>query len=113
MTPVRVPAGSKRHRLQVQTYTVTRAPSGQEIKTWSTAATVWAAVEPLTGSEFFSAQTTFGETTTRFLMDYREELVVAAPMRLVDSGGGIWDVKSVVDRSFVHTTLEVLAVKRG
>lgn len=46
-------AGNLRHRVIVQTRTDTQDSHGQPIPTWSTYATRWASVEPITGSERF------------------------------------------------------------
>jgi len=44
--------GKKRHRVAVQSYTVTsRSAQGDPIRSFSTVATYWAQIEPLTGRE--------------------------------------------------------------
>lgn len=48
-------AGKLQHRVIVQTVTETAQPSGEKRQTWSTLATVWAAVMPVGGSEPWNA----------------------------------------------------------
>ena len=43
--------GKFRHRVEIQSYTLTRDEEGGSIRTWATAATVWAKVNPISGSE--------------------------------------------------------------
>lgn len=46
--------------------------AGQPIDDWQTVATVWAAIEPLRGREFFAAQAVNAEVTTRIRIRWRE-----------------------------------------
>ena len=45
-------AGKLRHRVTLQSKSVTRSASGAEVVTWSDEATVWCAVEPQRGREY-------------------------------------------------------------
>lgn len=108
-----VHAGERRHVVTVEAATVVRDSTGQEIETWGTIATIRASMEPVTGNEFFAAQTTFAETTARFRTRYNPDLTLEKKMRLKDHQGGIWDVKSVLDREFRQRDLEIVAVRRG
>lgn len=49
---------------------------GGVIYIWTPIATVWAAVEPLNGREFFAASTTLAEVTTRIRVRYRPDFSV-------------------------------------
>lgn len=111
---VAVRAGERRHVITVETATVARDSSGQEIETWVVLATIRASMEPVTGSEFFAAQTTFAETTARFRTRYNPDLNMDdKKLRLVDRTGGIWDVESVLNLEFRDRDLEIVAVRRG
>ncbi len=44
-------AGELRHRVQLQTKTVTRNSFSEEVRAWSTLATVWGRVKTLSGDE--------------------------------------------------------------
>lgn len=63
-------AGKLRHRIVIEQPTKTRDPYGAEVETWTPFATVWAAVEPLRGREFFAAQQVNAEVTHRVTLRY-------------------------------------------
>lgn len=44
-------AGTLRHRVRIDQYIETRNSFGEEVRNWGEFATVWAAVEPLSGRE--------------------------------------------------------------
>lgn len=48
-------AGKLQHRVTIQTCTETVAQSGARLQAWSTLATVWASVVPVSGSEPWNA----------------------------------------------------------
>lgn len=54
-----------RHRITIQYKTVTQDAIGNEIETWHTFATVWAAIEPISGREYFAAAQTNAEVNHR------------------------------------------------
>jgi len=63
-------AGALRHRITIQSKTITADDYGGPVETWADVATVWASVEPLQGRELANAQTVNAETTTRIRMRY-------------------------------------------
>lgn len=63
-------AGRLRHLVIIQEPTETNDTQGQAVKTWGTFATVHAAVEPLTGREYFAAQQINAETSTKITIRY-------------------------------------------
>ena len=67
-------AGRMRHRVVIQQQTTTQDSLGQPANTWNDLDTVFAAVEPLSGKEFFDAQQVNAETTTRFRLRYRSDV---------------------------------------
>lgn len=58
----------------LQSKSVARDAMGGETITWTTQATVWAAIEPLSGRELFTAQQVRPELTTRIRMRYRSDV---------------------------------------
>lgn len=88
-------AGGLRHRVTIQDSSdPARDTYGAEIDVWADVATVWAVVEPLQGREFFDAQATNAETTTRIRLRYREGIV---PEMRVTWGNHIYDILSVIE----------------
>lgn len=58
-------AGELRHRVQIQVASDSRDAHGGNVRSWSTIATVWASIEPLTGRELFEAQQIESRATVR------------------------------------------------
>ena len=68
-------AGRLRHRLVLQSPTETRGPAGGvQVNTWKTEATVWGAIEPVSGKEFLTIDQTQNETTVRIVLRYHSGL---------------------------------------
>lgn len=71
MTFRAVSAGRLPHRISLQRATETKDPAGEVLQAWATVATVWAAVEPISGREAWIAQQANTLTTHRVLIRYR------------------------------------------
>ena len=62
--------GELRHRVEIQAGTETQNEFGEPVVVWATAATVWAAVEPLSGRERTEAVQVQADATIRVTMRY-------------------------------------------
>ena len=62
--------GPLRHRVAIQTGTPSQDEYGGVTLTFSTVATVWASVEPMSGRELVSAQQQHAETSHRIRVRY-------------------------------------------
>jgi SPP1 family predicted phage head-tail adaptor len=63
--------GAMRHPVTIQTVTESQnATTGAITETWSTYATAWASLEPLTARELFAARQTNASVTSRVRMRY-------------------------------------------
>lgn len=63
-----------RHRVQLQSYTVAKDEYGQDNPTWTTQATVHAAIEPLDGREYWQARQVSAETRYRVTLRHYDGL---------------------------------------
>ena len=63
-------AGRLRHRLTLQSKTYTANAYGEQAVTWSDEATVWGAIEPLSGREYFAQNQTQAEASVRIVIRY-------------------------------------------
>lgn len=61
-------AGRLRHRLELQQAETVQDEFGQPIKTWVTRKTVWGAIEPLSGKEYFSQSAMQNEAKVRIVI---------------------------------------------
>lgn len=86
-------AGKLRHRITFQSKTATQDSFGEETITWGTFATVWGAVEPMTGREFLEGKGLEAEVTTRIRIRYKSGIL--PEMRAV-YGSHTYDVVSVI-----------------
>lgn len=77
---------------------------------WSTVATVWAAIEPVTGSDVFGPDA--GEARVKYRIAIRRRTDVFAGMRAND-GGRLFVINSVLDEGPQSQYLTLLAEKIG
>ena len=87
-------AGQLDQRVAIERVTYTQDEIGGMLEAWAPLATVWAAVEPLNGREFFAASTTLSETTTRIRIRYRPDLTV---LDRINHGGVLYDITSIIN----------------
>jgi SPP1 family predicted phage head-tail adaptor len=86
--------GELRHRVVLQQKTVTEDALKQQSETWVDVTTVWAAIEPLSGREYFAAKQVNAEVSVRITIRYRKG--VTPDMRVV-FGNRTFEVLSVID----------------
>lgn len=67
-------AGKMDRRVTLQARTVTRNADGEDVATYADLATVWAEKFDLRGREYFAAQQSRAEVTTRWRIRYRDDL---------------------------------------
>lgn len=103
-------AGDLRHRVTIQQQVGKgKDPVTKETReTWQDVATVWAAVEPLRGREYFQAMETESEAVTRVRIRYRPG--VTNEMR-VQYGDRILYIQGVIDVDERHRELQLMCVE--
>lgn len=80
-------SGRLRHRLELQQEgdnSPARDEYGAPLRGWSTTATVWGAIEPLTGREFFAQQQRQDESTVRIVIRHYSGIDPTWRIRHVD-----------------------------
>lgn len=80
-------------RVTLQQQTETRGASGQVLVTWTDVAALWAGFSARSGSESVQMGAVQANKTRDWYIRYREG--VTAKMRLVDSAGTAWHIKTV------------------
>ncbi len=98
-------AGELRHRITIQQATETPSTSGAITQTWSTVATVWAAIEALSGREAFAAQQVNAQVSSRIRIRYRAG--ITPKMRIV-FGARTFNIESVMDMESRRRELQLL-----
>ena len=81
-----------RHRIIIETASELSDTVGQMIKTWSTAATVWASVNAMSGKELISSQQLFAEATHKIELRFNSNVTPSARFNF---GGRIFDINFV------------------
>ena len=102
--------GLLRHRVEIQQATRTQDSYGDAIETWSTIATVWASVEPISGRELWQAQQAQADVTHTITIRVDSSTPIL-PEHRVKWGSRIFHVESAltieeVGRFRVLTTKE-------
>lgn len=98
-------AGKLRHRVTLQELVKTDDGYGGIAETWRDVATVWAAVEPLSGDERYAAQQVQSDLTHRVTIRYRAGV---RPQMRVMYAGRVLQIVAVIDREERHRYLELL-----
>lgn len=86
--------GDLDRRLTIQTMTVSRDAYGAAIESWSTLATVWASLDPLSGNESFASDNILTQSTHLVEMRYRSD--VSAEERVVHNNW-VYDIRYVAE----------------
>lgn len=98
-------AGKLRHKVCLQSCSTSKDSYGEDIKTWTSFATAWAAIEPLTGRELFMAQQVSAETTIRITI--RHNSTVAEAHRVV-FGTRTFEIDAVLNPAEKNKYLELM-----
>lgn len=101
--------GKLRHRITLQTPTLTQDSLGVVSETWSDTATVYAQIEAISGREFFDAARVNAEVTHRVRIRHRPGIVPA--MRVL-AGDRTLDIHSVLDVDGRKRELTLMCVER-
>lgn len=102
-------AGKLRHFTTIEAPTSGQDKYGEPIEAWGTFLQVWASREDLAGREFFAAQQTGTEVTTRFRMRYQFGIT---PTMRINADGVLYDIQSVQDPDGKRRETIVMAKRR-
>ena len=100
--------GRLRHRVKIQDYTESQNTFGETTKTWTDYATVWAAIEPVKGREFWESQQVNAEITTKITMRY---LAGIKPKMRILYGIRIFEIDSVINPDERNRELQLLVME--
>ncbi len=103
-------AGQLRQRVTIQKDTPVQDGYGQPVPVWSTHLTRWAAVEPLTGREYFTAQQTQAEVTTRIRVRWSSGHGITPKMR-VSWSGRLFEIDSVLEPVSARRELHLMCTE--
>jgi SPP1 family predicted phage head-tail adaptor len=75
---------------------------------WADVATVWAAVEPIRGREYFQAAAVNAENTVRFRIRYRPGIM---PNMRALYNGRTFNIQSVIDVNGRHREIQLMCLE--
>jgi len=105
-------AGKLDQRVTIeQPVEVRDADYGTMVKTWSPVATVWAAVEPLSGREFFLNQEQQSELTMRIRIRYSSLVAGITPKMRINFGGRMLQITAVMNLQQADDELQIMCAE--
>lgn len=102
--------GQLRHPVELQKFINVQDELGNQIEEWTTVATVWAAVEPVSGKEYWEARMLQAETTVKVTLRYRPGLN-PVEYRLVFRGE-IYEIESIINLEGRDRLLQLMCKKK-
>jgi len=100
--------GEMRHIITVERKSTNRGSMGEEVETWTTAATIWAKVWPVKGREAEESRRETGKVETRF--NARWKAGITQGMRL-KHGARYFDIVAAINIGELNRELEITAVE--
>jgi len=99
-------AGIIRHKVVIQQNVPTEKDSyGAEVEDWTEYATVWAAIEPVRGREFWDSQQVNAEVTGKITMRY---LSGVTPKMRVKHGDRYFEILAVINPEEKNEELQLM-----
>jgi SPP1 family predicted phage head-tail adaptor len=103
--------GRLNHRLVLQSRSTTLDSVGGQSTTWTPVATVWAAIQPLSGRDLIAAQASQSEISHRITLRYQALFAdpkAVAALRAV-YGSRIFDIHAAMNQDENNHTLVLMA----
>ena len=101
--------GKMRHRITFQTFTGEQDAYGDPLQAddsnWKDTATLWAAIDPISGREFYAAEQSQSEVSHKVRCRYRSSLTTAMRIKY---GKRIFQIISIIDWEERHESLLIM-----
>jgi SPP1 family predicted phage head-tail adaptor len=104
--------GALRKRLTLQSESLAPDGAGGSMAVWTTLATVWGELEPVTGSGTVVVSGFDKRITHTIKLRYRSDITIATGMRLL-FGSRIFTIRSAVNLDETNRWIEVQAEENG
>ena len=98
-------AGELKQRIELQSPYRSLNSMNELIDTYTTKATIWAAIEPLTGNRLFMAQQANSEVQGICRIRYRTDV---NPLMRIKYGNRYFQIKVIIDRDELNKELHLL-----
>jgi len=90
---------------QLVTGSPTKDEFGQPNTSWEEIDTVWCAIEPLSGREFWAQQQVQSEITVRIKIRYRSDIIMGMKG---EYGGKTYMIQNIIDPQEEHRELQLM-----
>lgn len=101
--------GKMRHRITFQSFTGLQDDYGDPLQSddsnWDPVATLWAAIDPISGREFYAAEQSQSEVSHKIRCRYRSGLTTAMRIKY---GKRIFQIVSIIDWEERHESLLIM-----
>ena len=104
--------GRLRNKVVLQQPNPTTDSYGQPVYGWATVATIWAAVEPLNGREFFTAQQINAEMKVRIRIRYGSEWASITAAWRVTFNNKTYDIVEIIQPKEINQEI-ILMCSQG
>lgn len=101
-------AGKLRNKIVIQQNTPSTDSFGERDASWSTFATVWADIKPLTSREYWDAVQVNAESTLKFVIRY---LSGVTPKMRISWDSRIFNIESIINVDERNKMIVLLAVE--
>jgi SPP1 family predicted phage head-tail adaptor len=103
-----VGSGAFNRKITIQKLVTSIDAMGGSVRNWTNYISIWAHIEPLSGSEKIVAQQTYTSLISKFLIRYRPSQNIDASMRILYRSR-IYNIRSITQPAEAHTTIQILA----
>ncbi len=107
LTRYRINPGEYRHKIIIQGKTKTQNDYGEEIEDWKDILLARVGIYPISGREFFAAETVNSEVTHKVNMRFTPSTQIKPEMR-IKFGARIFNIISVINFQERNTELQLL-----
>ncbi len=101
-------SGNLKHKIEIQVFTETQNDYGEVIKGFTTFATVYASIIPLSGKEYFASKSVNAEISHK--IECRYVSGVLPSMRIV-FGSRVFNIVSALNIREANKTLQIMATE--
>lgn len=102
--------GSLRDRIEIQSASEVSDAFGHKVASWSTVATRWGRIEPLSGGELWRTRQVVSSVNCRIVLRFYEGLT---PKHRLKKGSRIFELSSALDQGERCRYHVLLAVEQG
>ena len=105
-------AGRLNQRITFQRQTESLSPYREDVGAWSDVVTVSAAVEPLSGKEFFQAMQVQSDVNLRITCRYSSDVSGITTKDRISHGSNTYDIAAIVNVGSRNKELQFMCIQR-